>query len=147
MVYNSEHPYKHWLLFHAKEQKIKIYKINIYRLRLFSLRLRILKSRSKEKVKIKTAQHGNIEQSYKLLFCFLSNFTCHWVQNIKQTPIFLNTLTERLVNGLCWQAFWLGFVGLLDDRSSSLEKRKFFSKGLKDYTIVLERHTLRFKSF
>ena len=83
-----------------------------------------LKSRSKDKVKIKTAQHGNIEQSYKLLFCFLSNFTCHWVQNIKQTPIFLNTLTERLVNGLCWQVFWLGFVGLLDDRSSSLVKAK-----------------------
>ena len=143
MVYNSEHPYKHWLLFHAKEQKIKIYKINIYRLRLFYF-LQKFKTKGQ---KIKTAQHGNIEQSYKLLFCFLSNFTCHWVQNIKQTPIFLNSLTERLVNGLCWQAFQLGFVGLLDDRSSSLEKRKFFSKGLKDSTIVLERHILRFKSF
>jgi len=34
------------------------------------------------------------------------------------------SLTERLVNGLCWQAFWLGFIGLLDDRSSSLVKAK-----------------------
>ena len=42
----------------------------------------------------------------------------------QQTPIFSNTLTERLVNGLCWQVFWLGFVGLLDDRSSSLVKAK-----------------------
>lgn len=35
------------------------------------------------------------------------------------------SLTKRLVNGLCWQAFWLGFIGLLDDRSSSLVKAKY----------------------
>jgi hypothetical protein len=34
-------------------------------------------------------------------------------------------LTKRLVNGLCWQVFQLGFVGLLDDRSSQIENLKY----------------------
>ena len=35
------------------------------------------------------------------------------------------SLTKKLVKGLCWQAFWLGFIGLLDDRSSQIENLKY----------------------
>ena len=55
--------------------------------------------------------------------------------------------TKRLAKKNLWQVFLFMLVGLLDDRSSPLAKRKFFSKGLKHSTIALEAHILAYKRF
>ena len=45
-----------------------------------------------------------------------------------------------IVNGLCWQVFWLGFIGLLDDRSSSLVKAKIFQGRYNRKVVQVEIH-------